>query len=292
MALPSRFTIMTMMIVMTILITYKERLVVTFMMTFVQILMTLMTLPCQVCPTNPNARQAALDESLGCLQVSRFVHTTHTQHKHPHAQRSIHTNTHTCTVYQQTYTKKLGCPHQYELLWPKPSIVFIARNTVRILSHKLYPSKHEECLCLWLLAQSHNTLLWALTLDWKNEKAAKCQKTKCVFCSDPFLARPFPLPPPDSLWQVHFSGEIDPSFSLSFTPFQLWLLPLPTQKIHFHFSANVFFYQFHCFHILMLYFMGEIDPSRSFSTVTFDSPTLKHQFHISIKMHLFLFHEF
>ena len=113
MALPSRFTIMTMMIVMTILITYKERLVVTFMMTFVQILMTLMTLPCQVCPTNPNARQAALDESLGCLQVSRFVHTTHTQHKHPHAQRSIHTNTHTCTVYQQTYTKKT---------WLSPSV--------------------------------------------------------------------------------------------------------------------------------------------------------------------------
>ena len=168
----------------------------------------------------------------------------------------IHKNIHTDTHW------KLGCPHQYELLWPKPSIVLIARNTVRFLSHKLYPSEHEECLCLWLLAQSHNTLLWALTLDWKNEKAAKCQKTKCVFCSaDPFLARPFSLPPPDSLWQVHFSGEIDPSLSF-FHSFATVTFALPTLETKFTFTfQSLFFANFIVFIYLCSTSWGEIDPS-------------------------------
>ena len=85
-----------------------------FIMTFMQILMTLMTLPCQVCPTIPNARQAALDQSLGCLQVSRFVHTTQAHKQAPpltHTQaptctkEHTHSHTNTCTAYQQTYTK-------------------------------------------------------------------------------------------------------------------------------------------------------------------------------------------
>ena len=213
------------------------------MMTFVQILMTLMTLPCQVCPTNPNARQAALDESLGCLQVSRFVHkATHTStHMHKGAYTLTHTHMYCIptNIHKNIHSENLVVAISMSFYDQNPQSSWL-QGIVRFLSHKLYPSKHEECLCLWLLAQSHNTLLWALTLDWKNEKAAKCQKTKCVFCSDPFLARPFPLPPPDSLWQVHFSGEIDPPLPLSFTPFQLWLLPLATLEIHFHFSIFVF----------------------------------------------------
>ena len=254
------------------------------------------------CKTSCSWRVPRLPSSVTvCTHTSTHTSThtnTHTQaptctkeHTHSHTHMyciptDIHKNIPTDTHW------KVGCPHQYELLWPKP---FIARNTVRIFSHKLYPSKHEECLCLWLLAQSHNTLLWALTLDWKNEKAAKCQKTKCVFCSaDPFLARPFPLPPPDSLWQVHFSGEIDPSLSLSFTPLQLWLLPLPTQKIHFHFSTNVFFTNFivfiylHIYTYFIYYFSGDLDHSPN--SLSFTSlqlwllplSTPKHHFHISI----------
>ena len=296
MALPSRFTIMTMMIVMTILITHKEKAGGDIYDDFCANFDDLDDVALPGVPNHPQCKTSCswrvprLPSSVTVCTHSTATHTSTHMHKgaytltHTHV---LHTNRHT-----QKYTQwKLGCPHQYELLWPKPSIVFIARNTVRILSHKLYPSKHEECLCLWLLAQSHNTLLWALTLDWKNEKAAKCQKTKCVFCSDPFLARPFPLPPPDSLWQVHFSGEIDPSLSF-FHSFSTVTFVSTDSENSLSLFSQCFFYQFHCFHILMLYFMGEIDPSRSFSTVTFDSPTLKHQFHISIKMHLFLFNEF
>ena len=176
--------------------------------------------------------------------VTVCTHDTHTTQAPTCTKEHTHEHTHMYCIPTDIHKKTWLSPSVWALM-TKTLNRLHARNTVRILSHKLYPSKHEECLCLWLLAQSHNTLLWALTLDWKNEKAAKCQKTKCVFCSaDPFLARPFPLPPPDSLWQVHFSGEIDPSFSLSFTPFQLWLLSLPTQKIHFHFSTNVFLTNF------------------------------------------------
>ena len=38
-----------------------------------------------------------------------------------------------------------------------------------------------------------------------------CQKSKSVFCSDPFLSLHFLSRPPDSPRQLHFSGEIDPS---------------------------------------------------------------------------------
>ena len=79
----------------------KKRLVMTCMMTFMQILMTLMTLPSQVCPTIPNARQAALDESLGCLQVSRFVHTTQA-----HTQAPPLTQTHVLHMHKGAYTLK------------------------------------------------------------------------------------------------------------------------------------------------------------------------------------------
>ena len=128
------------------------------MMTFVQILMTLMTLPSQVRSTIPNARQAALDESLGCLQVSRFVHTTQ-PHTSTHMNKGAYTLTHihTYTACQQTYTKIYILIHTENLVVPI-SMSFYDQNPLLqgiqsefLVINYILPNMRSVCACgSWL----------------------------------------------------------------------------------------------------------------------------------------------
>ena len=132
----------------------------------------------QVRPASPDEGQAASDESFCCLQVSRFVPTT-----------SLNP-------------------------LPQPFVLTVELKSMPSLSIASEPpplapsSLQNSNQCHPCTSRSVDP---SLTPQSFHKSPCLCQKSKSVFCSDPFLSLHFLSRPPDSPRQLHFSGEIDPS---------------------------------------------------------------------------------